>query len=76
MMRIGRMGMAVARRLMLMPVTMRARCRLNTVVAMVVMLIVVPMRVLVRQRVMGVFVAVAFHEVECDTREHQQAACG
>ena len=70
MMHVRRMGMGMARGFMLMPVTMRARCRRNTVVAVLVMLIVVPMRVLVRQRVMGVFVAVAFHEVECDTREH------
>ena len=60
MMHVRRMGMGMARGFMLMPVTMRALPRLHATVAVLVMTIVVPMRVLVRQRVMGVFVAVAF----------------
>ena len=70
MMHVRRMGMGMARGFMLMPVTMRALPRLHATVAVLVMTIVVLMRILVLQRVMGVFVAVAFHEVECDTREH------
>ena len=63
MMHVRRMGMGMARGLMLMPVTMRALPRLHATVAVLVMTIVVLMRVLMRQRVMGVFVAVALHQV-------------
>ena len=59
-MRIRRVGMRVARWLMLMPVTVRALHSVRVVMAMIVMTIVVLVRMLMRQELMCVLVTMAF----------------
>ena len=69
---IGHVFMHVPQRLMLMQVTMLA-CG-HRVVTVVVVAVVVPMRMLMLQRVVGVFMAMGLGKMQHNARQHQRAA--
>ena len=71
MMHIRGMSMRVARQLMLMPVAVRNVRGCNVVVAVVMVIVVMPMRMLMCKRVMRMLMAVALHQVQRDACEHQ-----